>query len=114
MGGEYFERRRNAKTAQEAFDALVVDARHLHGHGGYSGTIAEKDSFEMIERETIKAQRPDGGEVGVLEPVEQFLTRVHRIANEMDKWGPAACADLGPDPKDPSCRIWFFCGWASS
>lgn len=114
MGGEFFDKRRSAATAKEAFDSLVSEALHDYGHRGYSGTIAEKNGFELIPRETIKAKTPEGAEVAVLEPDEQYLSRVHRISDEMDKWGPAACADLGVDPHRPEFRIWFFCGWASS
>jgi len=38
--------RAKGKTAQEAFDAAVAQARHEYGHGGYTGTIAEKSITE--------------------------------------------------------------------
>jgi len=36
------------KTAQAAFSQCVKDAQYEHGHGGYTGTIAEKHSFVMV------------------------------------------------------------------
>ena len=41
------------KDANDAFWKAVEQAKYEYGHGGYSGTIAEKDSFVMIEK-------PDG------------------------------------------------------
>jgi len=38
-----------APTARAAFDGAVEDAKYEHGHGGYTGTIAEKQSFVMID-----------------------------------------------------------------
>lgn len=39
----------HARTAEEAFDIAVQEAQYEHGHGGYTGTIAEKSDFVMIE-----------------------------------------------------------------
>ena len=36
-------------TAKEAFNSAVDHALYEHGHGGYTGTIAEKDTFIEIE-----------------------------------------------------------------
>lgn len=36
------------KSAQEVFSQLRDDAAYEHGHGGYTGTIAEKSSFTML------------------------------------------------------------------
>jgi len=38
------------KTAAEAFNKLVAQAQWEHGHGGYSGTIAEKGSYVEFAR----------------------------------------------------------------
>lgn len=42
MGATNFETTATGKTLAEAFRNAVDDARYWHGHGGYSGTIAEK------------------------------------------------------------------------
>lgn len=36
------------RDAQDAFNTAVRDAQYENGHGGYSGTIAEKSSFTLI------------------------------------------------------------------
>ena len=38
------------KTAREVFDRLTDDAKWERGHGGYTGTIAEKDSYVEFKR----------------------------------------------------------------
>lgn len=42
MGADTFYTEATGKTAQEAFQNAIDQARWEHGHGGYSGTIAEK------------------------------------------------------------------------
>lgn len=95
MGGETFYTEAKGKTAKEAFSKAREEAQYEHGHGGYSGTIAEKSSFTMI---------PLAG----LDPYVES----DRLINDADpriddKWGPAGCFDLG------NGRFAFF-GWASS
>jgi len=103
MGGDQFYAKQSAKTADAAFGALVEEARHEYGHGGYTGTIAEKSDFRMEE--------PHAGETP--------RACVQRCADDedhwsADKWGPAACIDAGPDPKQPGNRVFLFFGVASS
>jgi hypothetical protein len=38
------------KTVAEAFDQPVESARFNYGHAGYTGTMAEKDGFVLIDR----------------------------------------------------------------
>jgi hypothetical protein len=38
------------KSAREVFDRLTEQARWEHGHGGYTGTIAEKDRYVEFKR----------------------------------------------------------------
>lgn len=49
MGAEYFETTWAGRDATEAFRFCTEEARHLEGHGGYTGTIAEKSSFVLYE-----------------------------------------------------------------
>lgn len=49
MGADTFEIFGYGKTAREAFSAAREDAQYEHGHGGYTGTIAEKDSYVRID-----------------------------------------------------------------
>lgn len=50
MGASEFEISRLGKTAREAFESASEDARWEYGHGGYTGTIAEKPGFIIIPR----------------------------------------------------------------
>lgn len=88
MGAEEFNVISSGKNAQEAFNKAVEQAQYDYGHRGYTGTIAEKDSFIMI--------KPDPGQT-----IDDLMELVD------DKWGPAGCIDLG----DGKYR---FFGWASS
>lgn len=42
MGATNFETQATGATMAEAFHSAVNDAHYWHGHGGYTGTIAEK------------------------------------------------------------------------
>jgi len=55
MGGTTFSHSAKGKTAQEAFQNAVEEARWEYGNSGYTGSIAEKHSFVMIKL-------PDGEE----------------------------------------------------
>ena len=103
MGANGFQNSCSATTADEAFRVLVDRARYDHGHAGYTGTIAEKQDFQM--------ERPRQGETP-----RECVARSMNDDNHWscDKWGPAACIDGGPDPKNPGFRIFYFFGWASS
>jgi hypothetical protein len=98
MGATTFETVASGKTAEEAFAAARDRARHLHGAGGYTGTIAEKHSFVMVSQTRM--------------PREEARSLAERLIEETDprvddKWGPAGCIRLQED------RFLFF-GWASS
>jgi hypothetical protein len=117
MGATTFHTETKAKTAKEAFTKLVADAEWTHGHGGYTGTIAEKQGFTEFKR-------PKGVRESTCHMVIQALSKVnptHTIKLEKtypkwpikqmvktfeDKWGPAVCVETRPNN-------YFFCGWAS-
>lgn len=97
MGACTFMTKAKGKTAQAAFNTARDEAQWEHGHGGYTGTIAEKGSFV-----TVSPPIPDH-------------RLAYRFADEMlglekspvsDKWGPAGCVPMGKDE-------WLFFGWAS-
>ena len=48
MGATTFHTFGYGKTPQEAFNAAKAAAQPESGHGGYSGTIAEKRSFRLV------------------------------------------------------------------
>ena len=96
MGAETFTHRIKGKNAKDAFRQAVAEAQYDYGHRGYTGTIAEKDSFVMIPL-------PEG-----VHPVEYSYKLMDEGDKRIDdKWGPAGCFDLGNGE-------YFFFGWASS
>ena len=103
MGAEEFWHKEVGRTPEEAFHKAVERACYEHGHGGYTGTIAEKSDFVMIEV-------PKGY------PAADYADKLMsdddpRIA---DKWGPAGCVCLGPSKSNPKLKVYLFFGIASS
>ena len=121
MGATTFDTTGTGKTVGEAF----IDARERalwdHGHGGYTGTIAEKDSY-------VEAVLPSGVSAGVFIRALMNGTEMWSAGNEVlraevpdwapanwrelveaydSKWGPCVAAKIGQD-------TWLFCGWAST
>lgn len=99
MGACDFTDYATGKNADEAFQACVKDAQYEFGHGGYSGTIAEKGSFIRIATDTVPSRD------------EGFTLAYKLIADDdpriSDKWGPAGCIAV-------SDGGYVFFGWASS
>lgn len=95
MGGTTFMLTQRGESAREAFGQAVEDALYEEGHGGYTGSIAEKDCFTRIPL-------PEG--VDAEEYAYHLIDKSDERIN--DKWGPAGCLDLG-DGK------YLFFGWAS-
>ena len=96
MGADVFHTQTRGTTAKEAFDIAVEDALYDYGHQGYTGSIAEKDSFVMIDL-------PEGRD-----PYEYAEELIDKYDSRIDdKWGPAGCFDL------KNGEFYFF-GWASS
>ena len=92
MGATNYTTVARGKNAKEAFESAVANAQWEHGHGGYTGTIAEKGSF-------VEFPRPKGVR----------LTTVKKVVYGMtwdDKWGPSACMELKP-------KTYIFFGLAS-
>ena len=96
MGAEIFYHTVAGDTVKAAFKNAVEEACHDYGHAGYTGTIAEKDSYIVIDC-------PDG-----IKP-EQYADQLINEDDERieDKWGPAGAIKI----KD---GYWLFFGWASS
>ena len=84
MGASDFYVRANGKTAKEAFDRAVEHAKYESGHGGYTGTIAEKTGFVMIE---IGENHNSANHVA-----DDVLDDDDHPVN--DKWGPAGCVKV--------------------
>src|SRR4051794_25542001 len=67
-----------AKSAKQAFDRLVTDRQHSDGHGGYSGTFAEKHDFTKV----AVPVSPTGTRM----QVKKFLKLVSDYADAFDSW----------------------------
>lgn len=98
MGAYTFECTAAGPTASDAFNNAVDAARYEYGHGGYTGTIAEKTSFVMV------AETP------------MALAAARTLANQLigaederinDQRGPAGAIQL-----DTGAHYFF--GWARS
>lgn len=123
MGAEIFRTRATGSTLDDAFTAARDQARYEHGHGGYSGTIAEKD--DVIEIAVPGGVTPAAFAAMVYAALEDFygwqaereewddlpaevVTAVRKAAVAADnKWGPAVAIPLAPDR-------WVIMGWAPS
>lgn len=97
MGASEFLTVGRGATAREAFLEARANALYQSGHGGYSGTIAEKSGFVEIALPIGKSAEAHA---------EDLMQENDRRID--DKWGPAGCIKL------PEKDKWLFFGWASS
>lgn len=135
MGAERFEDIGTGETAEEAFRLLVDASAWENGHGGYTGTIAEKDGFVLFDPASVglavgdflrlvEEYDHDHSRRGVEEiatPEELALIRsAHETAD--DKFADAACVELPAsdlrarkllENSVPERKAFLFWGWAS-
>jgi len=126
VGATTFVTGARGESAGAAFRDAVESAQYESGHGGYTGTIAEKHSFNLLP--VPAGVQPQSWPRIVLGAcVYHGSTRESRAAELKerhgltdaqinvafeqyeqvdDKWGPAGCVDLGDG------KFAFF-GWAS-
>jgi hypothetical protein len=113
MGAEQFITIAEGATAEEAFAAAREEAAYDCGHGGYTGTIAEKDGFATLEIPALASADETMARVWVQAVLsnlpgtlgDEDMRRASKAVD--DKWGPAGHIALG------GSRHLFF-GWASS
>ena len=96
MGAECFQHKASGDSAEEAFRAAREEAFYECGHSGYTGTIAEKTEFTIIELPAGKDAEDYAEEL-----IDEGDTRIQY------KWGPCGCIAMGN-------RRYVFFGWASS
>ena len=94
MGSDQFTARGYGKTAAEAFADARRSALRECGNGGYTGSIAEKSTFQEVT--------PRPGETR-----KACLLRHEEAGTFDDKWGPAGAIKV-------NAGEWFFFGYASS
>lgn len=98
MGAEDFYCIADGKTLSEAFEAARDYACYQHGNCGYTGTIAEKTSVELVAH----SFKYDDEVISFAQDYDSWPDWVH------DKFGPAAAIRL------PESHRWVFFGLASS
>lgn len=99
MGATTFIETGKGSSADHVFVRLVDAAKDEFGRGGYTGTIAEKKAFEVLDRDKL------------YDTVDAAIERANELIQQEDpsiedKWGPAGCLRV----KDGH---YVFFGWAS-
>lgn len=86
MGACDFTQVAFGKTASEAFDRAHNQATYMHGHGGYSGTLAEKHGFvefalpPRVSAEKFLGWLYDADSAGEVEYARDDLRRAEQYA----------------------------------
>ncbi len=99
MGAIDFVKESYVMCAEEAFREAVNDALYLYGHGGYTGSIAEKTCFEVVQLPLVK---------------DYDMSVINKLIDDrfFDKWGPAGCIEVESD--NEQLRKFVFFGMAST
>jgi len=97
MGAQEFKCVGTGNNAKDAFYRAREEALYEKGHGGYTGSIAEKDSFKVIP-----CGMTEGEIVATMDECMQDWDHFTQ-----DKFGPCGCIKL-------SNTSWLFFGVASS
>ena len=122
MGASEYMNAGKGKTAQVAFDKVTENARWNHGHGGYSGTIAENRSM-------VEFPRPKGMRRATVIQAVRALGRIckdddgnaqtDKVQAKYPKLRIAAMFEVYDDKTAPALAIelrkgeYLFAGWAS-
>ena len=116
MGGTTFETFQPGKLVDAAFQDAQKHARYTYGHGGYTGTIAEKDGYRIINLDTWNLHV--NNEAGM--PYQKALSFARQLVDQRDsriddKWGPAGALRVKQraSKNQPRMDGWLFFGWAS-
>lgn len=108
MGATNFRNTVKGQTAEQAFADAVREARHYYGHGGYTGSIAEKRGFTVLNVPEAVPVQEWCRSIEWGEPIpghEAAYERARRIWD--DKYGPALCYAVEPG------ETYVFMGMAS-
>lgn len=110
MGAATFTNIGRGINARAAFNSVTQEAQHEHGHGGYSGSIAEKGSFVIIPDSEVKEiiRNVDHHNKSSLKDLALAAANFLMDNDDdriSDKWGPAGCIKV----KDGE---YLFFGWA--
>jgi len=102
MGASDFYTTGRGRNAQKAFNTAREQALHEYGHGGYTGSLAEKSDFVKINRTCDDVQ-------DAIEIAHELINKNDRRVS--DKWGPAGCIFVSKDAE--GIRTYVFFGIAS-
>ena len=101
MGACDFTQFQQGNDLKAAFGVARDSAAWEHGHGGYTGTLAEKYDVELRSKTTMTYNE-----------ASEFISR---DIEENDKWGPAFAVRVKRENKDkPPTEGFIFYGYASS
>ncbi|MFF4933416.1 hypothetical protein ACFY2H_31675 [Streptomyces griseofuscus] len=98
MGAYDFITSGSNQDVENAFLGAKEEAAWEFGHGGYTGTIAEKSDFVLVADSPMSPAAAEQYAQHLLESDDERIR---------DKWGPA-----GAIPVDDG--TWLFVGYASS
>lgn len=101
MGANDFFQMGKGGDVKTSFVSARDEALYDHGHSGYTGTLAEKDSFVVIDDQPKTRDQAYELARALIEDSDDRID---------DKWGPAGAIRV-KDEKDDG---WLFFGWASS
>jgi len=82
MGATNFTTSAKGRTAEEAFRAAREDACHWHGHGGYTGSIAEKDRLVLITDDGKALRARVDAAIRALRPIARSVREGGRVEPE--------------------------------
>lgn len=86
MGGVTFSQEHYGITdPSEAFREATSQARYEYGHGGYSGTLAEKGEYTIIQKQPMVLEAAEKLAYALIDANDPRIT---------DKWGPAGAIPL--------------------
>ena len=108
MGAEQFVEYGSGVDIQDAFYKVVEQALWEFGHGGYSGTIAEKGECRELKM-SVPQPMIDSRDGDIIQASEDFAYYCLDEEDKWwdDKWGPCAGFHVKDD-------LYCFFGWASS
>ena len=97
MGAEAFTTYAEGADVAAAFRAAVEQAQYDYGHAGYTGSVAEKDEYIVIDSPPLSEN-----------DAEALADKLIRDNDERicDKWGPAGAIPVHGESRDtPSAPI---------
>lgn len=115
MSAITFETLAFGKTADEAFKNAVEEAKHIHGHAGYTGTIAEKTSFEIIPESEHTGRQKRTVARELIEEGDDRIQRKRGPAGAINCSGTKAAKRYREQHglQGNHCNVWLFFGWAA-